>query len=43
MQAKDYDGAIKTLEDYFQRNPTATTGLLMLGMPIAKRARSRRH
>ncbi|HMZ21958.1 MAG TPA: FG-GAP-like repeat-containing protein, partial [Blastocatellia bacterium] len=31
FQAKDYDGAIKTLEEYFQRNPSATTGLLLLG------------
>jgi len=31
FQAKDYDGAIKTMEDYFQRNPTATAGLLLLG------------
>jgi hypothetical protein len=31
FQAKDYDGAIKTLEAYFQHNPTATTGLLLLG------------
>lgn len=31
FQAKDYDGAIQTLEGYFQRNPAATTGLLLLG------------
>src|SRR5215510_6823371 len=31
FQAQDYDGAIKTLEDYFKRNPTATAGLLLLG------------
>src|SRR5262245_12745236 len=30
FQAQDYDGAIKTLEEYFRRNPTATTGLLLL-------------
>ncbi|MGH9935804.1 MAG: FG-GAP-like repeat-containing protein [Blastocatellia bacterium] len=31
FQAKDYDGAIKTLEDYYQRNPAANTGWLLLG------------
>src|SRR5215510_6761695 len=30
IQSQDYDGAIKTLEEYFRRNPTATTGLLLL-------------
>src|SRR5215510_10227451 len=36
FQAQDYDGAIKTLEEYFQRNPTATTGLLLLVNAYAK-------
>jgi hypothetical protein len=31
FQTQDYDGALKALEDYFERNPTATTGLLLLG------------
>jgi len=31
FQAKDYDGAIKTLEDYYQRNSTANMGWLLLG------------
>jgi hypothetical protein len=31
FQAKDYDGAIKALEEYFQRTPAATAGLLLLG------------
>lgn len=31
FQAKDYDGAIKTLEEYFQHNTNAMTGLLLLG------------
>lgn len=31
FQSKDYDGAIKILEDFFQRNPSATTGWLLLG------------
>lgn len=31
FQAKDYDGAIKTLEDYFRSNPSATTGWILLG------------
>lgn len=31
FQTQDYDGALKTLEDYFERNPTATNGLLLLG------------
>src|SRR5262249_4820283 len=30
IQSQEYDGAIKTLEDYFLRNPKATTGLLLL-------------
>ncbi len=32
LQAKDYDGAIKTLEDFFQRNPTAVQGRILLGI-----------
>ena len=31
LQARDYDGAIKTLEDFFQRNPTAQLGWMLLG------------
>ncbi|MFN7926840.1 MAG: FG-GAP-like repeat-containing protein [Blastocatellia bacterium] len=31
FQARDYDGAIKTLEAYFQRNPTAQLGWMLLG------------
>jgi hypothetical protein len=31
FQAKDYDGAIKTLEEFYQRNSTANTGWLLLG------------
>lgn len=31
FQAKDYDGAIKTLEDFFQRTPAAQAGWLLLG------------
>jgi hypothetical protein len=31
FQAKDYDGAIKTLEEFYQRNPNANTGWLLLG------------
>jgi len=30
-QSKDYDGAIKTLEDFFRNNPSATAGWLLLG------------
>jgi predicted Zn-dependent protease len=31
IQAKDFDGAIKILEDYVQRTPAAATGWLLLG------------
>ncbi|MFN0122745.1 MAG: FG-GAP-like repeat-containing protein [Blastocatellia bacterium] len=31
FQANDVDGAIKTLEDFFQRNPAAIAGRLLLG------------
>src|SRR5262245_48789082 len=31
VQTQDYDGAIKILEDYFQRNPSANIGWLLLG------------
>jgi FG-GAP repeat len=31
FQARDYDGVIKTLEDYFQRNPSAPLGWMLLG------------
>ncbi len=31
FQAGDYDGAIKTLEDFTQRNPATTFGWLLLG------------
>lgn len=31
FQARDYDGVIKTLEDYFQRNPNAPLGWMLLG------------
>lgn len=31
FQARDYDGTIKTLEDYIQRNPTAQVGWMLLG------------
>lgn len=31
FQARDYDGAIKTLEEFFERNPTAQLGWMLLG------------
>jgi hypothetical protein len=31
FQTRDYDGAIKTLEDFFQRNPAVMQGRILLG------------
>ena len=31
FQVRDYDGAIKTLEDFFQRTPNAQVGWMLLG------------
>lgn len=36
-QAKDYDGAIKVLEDFFQHNPSATLGWVLLGQCYRER------
>jgi tetratricopeptide (TPR) repeat protein len=36
-QAKDYDGAVKLLEDFFQRNPSANVGWVLLGQCYRER------
>jgi tetratricopeptide (TPR) repeat protein len=36
-QAKDYEGAVNLLEDYFQRNPSANVGRVLLGQCYRER------